>query len=50
MSMGCEPSRIFHERVFYSVLDHKLGLTFKAIIDRTTDFADELLRRTQIFV
>ena len=47
-SVICKPSRIFHGRVPYNILDHKLGLKFKTVWATTLDFADELLRRKQI--
>ena len=47
-SIDCEPSRVFHGRVPHNVLDHKLGLSFIPNIAPTTDFAEELLRRTKI--
>ena len=47
-SIDCEPSRVFHGRVPHNVLDHKLALQFHPNIAPTTDFAEELLRRTKI--
>ena len=47
-SLGCEPSRIFHGRVPYNILDHRLGLNSNPKVIPTTDFAEELQRRTQI--
>ena len=47
-SINCEPSRVFHGRVPHNFLDHKLGLRFNPNIAPTTDFAEELLRRTKI--
>ena len=47
-SIDCEPSRVFHGRLPHNILDHKLGLRFKPNIKPTTDFAEELLRRTKI--
>ena len=47
-SIDCEPSRVFHGRVPHKILDHKLGLRFNPNIAPTTDFAEELLRRTKI--
>ena len=47
-SIDCEPSRVFHGRVPHNILDHKLGLRFIPNIAPTTDFAEELLRRTKI--
>ena len=49
-SLGCEPSRIFHGRVPYNILDHRLGLNPNPKILPTTDFAEELQRRTQILI
>ena len=34
--------------ISYNILDHKLGLRFNPIIAPTTDFAENLLRRTKI--
>ena len=47
-STDCEPSRVFHGRVPHNILDHKLGLRFNPNMASTTDFAEELLRRTKI--
>ena len=47
--IDCEPSRVFHGRVPHNILDHRLGLRFNPNITPTTDFAEELLRRTKIF-
>ena len=49
-TLGCEPSRIFHGRIPYNILDHKLGLNPNSKVLPTTDFADELQRRTQILI
>ena len=46
-TLGCEPSRIFHGRTPYNILDHKLGLNPNPKVLPTTDFADEFQRRTQ---
>ena len=47
-SIDCEPSRVFHGRVPHNILDHKLVLRFNPNIAPTTDFAEEILRRTKI--
>ena len=47
-SIDCEPSGVFHSRVPHNILDHKLGLRFNPDAAPTTDFAEELLRRTKI--
>ena len=49
-SLGCEPSRIFHGRVPYNILDHRLGLNPNTKITPTTDFAEEFQRRAQILI
>ena len=47
-TFNCEPSRVFHGRIPHNILDHKLGLRFNPNIAPTTDFAEELLRRTKV--
>ena len=49
-SIGCEPSRIFHGRVPYNLLDHRLGLNPNPKILPTTDFAEKLQRCTQTLI
>ena len=49
-TLGCEPSRIFHSRIPYNILDHKLGLNPNPKVLPTTDFADEFQRRTEILL
>ena len=49
-SLGCEQSRVFHGRLPYNILDHRLGLNPNPKIIQTTDFAEELQRRTQILI
>ena len=49
-SIDCEPSRVFHGRVPHNILDQKLGLRFNPNIAPTTDFAEELLRRTKFYM
>ena len=46
--IDCEPSRVFHGRVPHNIRDQKLGLRFDPNAAPTTDFAEELLRRTKI--
>ena len=48
--LGCEPSRIFHGRIPYDILDHKLGINPNPKVLPTTDFADEFKRRAQILI
>ena len=38
-SLRCEPSRIFHGRIPYNILDHKLGFNRNPKVLPTTDFA-----------
>ena len=47
-SIDCEPSRVFYSRVPHNMLYHKFGLRFNPNTAPTTDFAEELLRRTKI--
>ena len=49
-SIGCEPSKVFHERIPYNVLDHKLGNNPNKDFLPTTEFALELQKRTQILI
>ena len=41
-SLGCEPSRIFHGRIPYNILDHRLGLNPNPKISPTTDFCGRI--------
>ena len=47
-STGCEPSNVFHGRIPYNVLDHNLNRNKNFL--PTTEFAEELQQRTQIFI
>ena len=47
-NIDCEPSRVFHGRNPHNTLDHKLGLRFMPSTTPTTDFAEELVRRTKM--
>ena len=49
-TLGCEPSRIFHGRIPYNILDHKLGLNPNPQVLPTTDFAEEFQRRSQVLI
>ena len=49
-SIGCEPSKIFHGRTPYNVLDHKLGNNPNKNFLPTTEFPEELQQRTQILI
>ena len=49
-SIGCEPTRVFHGRIPYNVLDHKLGNNPNEQIKTTTEFAEEIQKRTKILI
>ena len=49
-SLGCEPSRNVHGRVPYNILDNRLRMNPNPKVIPTTDFAEELQRRTQILI
>ena len=49
-SIGCEPSNVFHGRIPYNVLHHKLGNNPNKNFLPTTEFAEELQQRTQILI
>ena len=49
-SIGCETSRIFHGRVPYNTLDHKLGNNANDQITPTTEFAEEVQNRTKLLI
>ena len=50
VTLGCEPSRIFHRRISYNILAHKLGLNPNPKVLPTTDFAEEFQRQTKIVI
>ena len=49
-SIGCEPTRVFHGRIPYNILDHKLGNNPNEQVNPTTEFAEELQNRTKILI
>ena len=49
-SIGCEPSKVFHGRIPFNVLDHKLGNNPNKNFLPTTEFAEEAQQRTQILI
>ena len=49
-SIGCEPTRVFHGRVAYNILDHKLGKNPNDQITPTTEFAEEVQNRTKLLL
>ena len=50
VTLGCEPSRIFHGRIPYNILDHNLRPNPYPKVLPTTDFGDGFQRRTQILL
>ena len=46
-SLGCEPSRVFHGRVPYNVLDLKYGLKPQATAPTNHEIAERVLQQTQ---
>ena len=46
-SFGCEPSRIFHGRIPYNVLDLKLGIRPQQQPIPTSQFAQEVIEQTE---
>ena len=49
-SIGCEPSKVFHGRIPFNVLDHQLGNNLNENFLPTTEFAEEVQQRTQILI
>ena len=49
-SIGCEKSKVFHGRIPFNVLDHKLGNNPNKNFLPTTEFAEEVQQRTQILL
>ena len=49
-SIGCEPTRVFHGRIPYNILDHKLGNIPNEKISPTTEFAEEIQNRTKTLI
>ena len=49
-SIGCEPSKVFHGRIPFNVLDHKLGNNPNQNFLPTTEFAEEVQQRAQILI
>ena len=48
-SIGCQPTRVFHGRVPYNILDHKLGNPNDQVTP-TTEFAEEVQNRTNLLI
>ena len=49
-SIGCEPTRVFHGRIPYNILYHKLGNNPNEQTNPTTEFAEEIQNRTKILI
>ena len=49
-SIGCEPTRVFHGRIPFNILDHKLGNNPNEQINHTTKFAEEIQNQTKILI
>ena len=49
-SIGCKPSNIFHDRIPFNVLDHKLGNNPNKNFLPTTEFAEEVQNRTRVLI
>ena len=47
-SIGCEPSRVFHDRIPYNVLDLKLGIRPQHQPIPTSQIAQEILEQTEL--
>ena len=47
-SIGCEPSRVFHGRIPYNVLDLKLGIRPQQQLIPTSQIAQEVLEQTKM--
>ena len=47
-SIGCEPSRVFHGRIPYNVLDLKLGIRPQRANDSESNAAQDVLEQTKL--
>ena len=48
-SNGCEPSRVFHSRMPYIILDLKLGIRPQKIPSPDSEIAQDVLQQTEMF-
>ena len=46
-SIGCEPSRVFHGRIPYNILDLKMGIRPKQIPSPDSEIAQDVLEQTE---
>ena len=47
-SIGCEPSRMFHGRVPYNVLDLKMGIRLQTTTTPSSQIAEDVLKQTEM--
>ena len=47
-NIGCEPSRVFHGRIPYNILDLKLGIRPQKISSPDSDIAQDVLEQTEM--
>ena len=47
-SIGCEPSRLFHGRISYNILDLKMGIRPQKILSPDSQIAQDVLEQTEI--
>ena len=46
-SIGCEPSRVFHGRILYNILDLKLGIGPQKVPSPDSEIAQDVLEQTK---
>ena len=49
-NIGCEPSKVFHGRIPFNVLDHKLGNNPNKNFLPTTELAEKVQQRTKTLI
>ena len=49
-SIGCEPSRVFHGRIPYNILDLKLGIRQQKISTPDLEIAQDVLEQTEMII
>ena len=47
-SIGCEPSRVFHGRIPYNILDLKMGIRPQKILSPDSEIAQDVLEQTEM--
>ena len=48
-SIGCEPSRVFHGRIPYNILDLKMGIRLQKIPPPASQIAQDVLEQTETY-